>query len=41
MHHVSEDLLISSFYELKKNAAVGIDEMTWREYLRLFRRDRS
>ncbi len=32
LHHVNEELLTSSFYELKKNAAVGVDRMTWREY---------
>lgn len=32
LHHVNEELLTSSFYELKKAAAVGIDEMTWHEY---------
>ena len=32
LHHVNEELLTSSFYELKKNAAVGVDEMTWHEY---------
>jgi group II intron reverse transcriptase/maturase len=32
LHHVNEELLTSSFCELKKNAAVGIDAMTWQEY---------
>ncbi len=32
LHHINEELLTSSFYELKKNAAVGVDEMTWHEY---------
>jgi group II intron reverse transcriptase/maturase len=32
LHHVNEELLTSSFYELKRNAAVGVDEMTWHEY---------
>jgi group II intron reverse transcriptase/maturase len=32
LHHISEELLTSSFYELKKNAAVGVDEVTWHEY---------
>lgn len=32
LHHVGEELLISSFYELKKKAAVGVDGMTWHEY---------
>ena len=34
LHHVGEELLISSFYELKKKAAVGVDGMTWHEYER-------
>ena len=32
LHHVNEELLTSSFYELKKKAAVGVDQMTWYEY---------
>ncbi len=32
LHHVNEERLTSSFYELKKNAAVGVDELTWHEY---------
>jgi group II intron reverse transcriptase/maturase len=32
LHHVNEELLTSSFYELKKDAAVGVDRMTWHEY---------
>jgi RNA-directed DNA polymerase len=32
LHHVGEELLVSSFYQLKKKAAVGVDEMTWHEY---------
>lgn len=32
LHHVNEELLTSSFYELKKKAAVGVDQMTWHEY---------
>ena len=32
LHHVNEELLTSSFYELKKKAAVGVDRMTWYEY---------
>jgi RNA-directed DNA polymerase len=34
LQHVNEELLTSSFCELKKNAAVGVDEMTWHEYER-------
>lgn len=32
LHHVNIELLTSSFYQLKKNAAVGVDQMTWHEY---------
>ena len=32
LHHVGVELLTSSFYQLKKNAAVGVDQMTWHEY---------
>jgi group II intron reverse transcriptase/maturase len=32
LHHVNKELLTSSFYELKKKAAVGVDQMTWYEY---------
>ena len=32
LHHINEELLTSSFYELKKKAAVGVDRMTWHEY---------
>ena len=32
MHHLTLELLTSSFFDLKKNAAAGIDEVTWREY---------
>ena len=34
LHHIHVELLTSSFYQLKKNAAVGIDKMTWHEYER-------
>ena len=34
LHHVSEEALFESFYALKKNVAVGVDEMTWHEYER-------
>jgi group II intron reverse transcriptase/maturase len=34
LHHVNIELLTSSFYELKKTAAVGVDPMTWHEYER-------
>jgi len=32
LHHINVELLTSSFYQLKKKAAVGIDEMRWHEY---------
>ena len=32
LHHVNVELLTSSFYQLKKNAAAGVDEVTWHEY---------
>ena len=32
LHHINVELLTSSFYQLKKNAAVGVDQMTWHEY---------
>jgi group II intron reverse transcriptase/maturase len=32
LHHVSEDCLREAFFNLKKTAAVGVDEVTWHEY---------
>ena len=32
LHHVSIDLLRSSYQSLKKRAAAGVDGMTWEEY---------
>jgi group II intron reverse transcriptase/maturase len=32
LHHISEELLTASFYELRKKAAVGVDGVTWHEY---------
>ena len=32
LHHVSIDLLRDSYYNLKKQAAPGVDGMTWEEY---------
>ena len=32
LHHVNVELLTSSFYQLRKKAAVGVDQMTWHEY---------
>ena len=32
LHHVTPSLLVESFYDLKRNAAAGVDGMTWGEY---------
>jgi RNA-directed DNA polymerase len=32
LHHVNERLLLDSFYLLKKEAAPGVDDITWKEY---------
>ena len=32
LHHVSVDLLRLSFFELKKDAAPGVDGLAWRDY---------
>jgi RNA-directed DNA polymerase len=32
LHHVTIDLLRDSFYALKRNAAPGVDGVTWQEY---------
>ena len=32
LHHVSIDLLRESYYSLKKQAAPGVDGVTWQEY---------
>ena len=32
LHHVSIDLLRESYHSLKKQAAPGVDGMTWEEY---------
>ena len=32
LHHVTIDLLRDSFYALKRNAAPGVDGVTWKEY---------
>lgn len=32
LHHVSKDLLRDSFYDLKRQAAPGVDGMTWKQY---------
>ena len=31
-HHISTDLLEQAFFELKENAASGVDGLTWRDY---------
>src|SRR2546426_2505799 len=31
-HHLSTDLLEEAFFELKKDAAPGVDGLTWRDY---------
>src|SRR2546423_1600943 len=32
LHHVNERLLRDSFYLLKREAAPGVDDITWKEY---------
>lgn len=32
LHHVSEDLLLLSFFWLKRKAAVGVDGVSWADY---------
>lgn len=32
LHHINVELLESSFYQLKKTAAVGVDGVSWSEY---------
>jgi group II intron reverse transcriptase/maturase len=32
LHHVTVDLLRQSYFRLNRNAAVGVDYVTWREY---------
>ncbi len=32
LHHVNEKLLTEAFFDLKKTAAVGVDEVTWHDY---------
>ncbi len=34
LHHVNPELLWASFFNLKKNAAPGVDGVTWNEYRR-------
>src|ERR1700680_3905737 len=33
LHHISIDVLRASFFDLKKSAAPGVDEMTWADYV--------
>ena len=32
LHHVNVELLRSSYYDLKRQAAAGVDGVTWQEY---------
>jgi len=32
LHHITPQLLAQSFYALRRDAAVGVDGMSWREY---------
>jgi retron-type reverse transcriptase len=32
LHHISIDLLDEAFFELKENAAPGVDGLTWKDY---------
>ena len=32
LHHVNVELLRSSYYNLKRKAAAGVDQVTWQEY---------
>lgn len=32
LHHITPSLLVESFYELKRDAAAGVDGETWRQY---------
>ena len=34
LHHVNEDCLTEAFFNLKKAAAVGVDQVTWHDYER-------
>ena len=33
LHHISIDVLRASFFDLKRSAAPGVDEMTWDDYV--------
>src|SRR5205823_4208373 len=32
LHHVTPELLVTSFYQLKREASPGVDGQTWQEY---------
>jgi RNA-directed DNA polymerase len=32
LHHITPQLLVDGFYSLQRNAAAGVDGVTWREY---------
>ena len=32
LHHVTQSLLVESFHDLKRDAAAGVDGVTWRDY---------
>ena len=32
LHHINDAMLNVAFFDLKKTAAVGIDELTWHDY---------
>lgn len=32
LHHITPQLLAQSFYALRRDAAVGVDGISWREY---------
>jgi group II intron reverse transcriptase/maturase len=38
LHHLTPELLRASFFDLKKQAAPGVDEQTWSDYARDFER---
>ena len=38
-HHINIDLLEEAFYELKENAAPGVDRLTWKDYEAGFERN--
>ncbi|MEO8641936.1 hypothetical protein [Pseudomonas sp.] len=36
LHHITPQLLAQSFYALRRDAAVGVDGMSWRDYEEVF-----